>query len=134
MSDDRRLATAVGLDTFVVVLFVAIGRRTHDESGALSAVLETAVPFLCGLAIGWWGARAWRWPTKVLTGVAIWPTTVLAGMIIRRLVFDDGTATSFVVVTTAFLGTFLVGWRAVWRLVERRRRAATLVAVSRRVP
>ena len=122
MNQDRRLGVAIGLDVFVVVLFVAIGRRNHDESGAFGDVLATALPFLGGLAVAWSVARAWRRPTNVTTGLVIWPVTVLAGMILRRQVFDDGTATSFVLVATAFLGLFLVGWRLVGRIVERRRR------------
>jgi peptidoglycan/LPS O-acetylase OafA/YrhL len=117
---DRRLAIAVGLDVFVVVLFVAIGRRNHDESSALGGVLTTAVPFLIGLAAGWGIARAWRRPMAVISGVTIWPITVLIGMVVRHTVFDRGTATAFVVVATVFLGAALVGWRAVATKIERR--------------
>lgn len=113
---------AVGLDTFVVVLFVALGLRTHEQGSALVAVLETATPFLAGLGVGWIVARAWKRPTSILTGLVIWPVTVLVGMVLRRTLFDDGTAAAFVAVATVFLGAFLVGWRAVWRLVELRRR------------
>ena len=123
VSTERRLATAVGLDVFVVVLFVAIGRRNHDEEPGLVGVLETAAPFLIGLAVGWAIVRAWRRPASVLTGLAIWPLTVLVGMIVRGSVFGDGTATSFVVVATVFLGATLVGWRAAGRTIGRRRSA-----------
>jgi uncharacterized membrane protein (GlpM family) len=118
---DRRLGLAVGLDVFSIVLFVAIGRRNHDQSSAFVDVLETAAPFLIGLATAWVAVRAWRHPTSVLTGLAIWPVTVLVGMIVRNLVFDRGTATSFVVVTTCFLGACLVGWRLALRIIERGR-------------
>ena len=118
---DRRLGLAVGLDVFSVVLFVAIGRRNHDESGAFVAVLETATPFLIGLVVAWAATRAWRRPTKVLTGLAIWPVTVLVGMIVRNLVFGDGTAASFVVVATCFLGACIVGWRLAFGAIARRR-------------
>lgn len=116
-----RVPLAVGLDVFAIVLFVALGRRSHDESGAFTAVIETAAPFLVGLGVGWWAARAWRRPTNILTGVAIWPVTILVGMIVRNLVFDRGTATSFVIVATLFVGTFLVGWRVVLHLIDERR-------------
>ena len=118
---DRRLGLAVGLDAFTVVLFVAIGRRNHDESDAVVALIETAAPFLIGLATAWVAVRAWRRPTRVATGLAIWPVTVLVGMVVRNLVFDDGTAASFVVVTTVFLGACLVGWRLAAAAIERRR-------------
>ncbi len=122
MPTDRRLATAIGLDVFVVILFVAIGRRNHDESSAFVDVIKTGAPFLIGLAVGWLVVRAWRRPTALLTGVAIWPVTVLVGMIARRTLFDRGTATSFVVVATVFLGVFLVGWRVAAGALDRRRR------------
>ena len=98
---------------FAVVLFAAIGRRSHDESGAFADVFETAAPFLIGLAAAWLLIRAWRWPMRVLTGVAILPITVLVGMMARQLIFDRGTATSFVIVTTLFLGATFVGWRII---------------------
>ncbi len=119
---ENRLAVAVGLDTFVVVLFAALGLRTHEQESAYAAVLETAAPFLIGLGVAWLVARAWRRPTAILTGLVIWPVTVLLGMAVRRGLFDRGTATSFVVVATLFLGAFLVGWRIAWRLVDQRRR------------
>lgn len=121
MKSRDRLPLAIGLDVFVVVLFVAIGRRNHGESGALASVIETAAPFLIGLAVAWIAVRVWRQPVQLLTGVAIWPITVLVGMVVRNLVFDRGTAASFVVVATLFLGACLVGWRAVLRLIDQRR-------------
>lgn len=129
MRTDRRLPVAVGLDVFVVVLFVAIGLRNHDRDSTLDAVISTATPFLIGLAAGWALARAWRRPMRVTTGLVVWPVTVLVGMIVRRQVFDDGTATSFVIVATVFLGAFLVGWRIAARaIVDRRRRGARTTA------
>ncbi len=118
MQTDRQLELAIGLDVFVVVLFVAIGRRTHDEGSAFVGVIKTALPFLIGLGAAWAAMRAWRRPTAVLTGLAVWPLTVLIGMIVRRIVFDRGTATSFVIVATLFLGAGLVGWRTGYRALK----------------
>ena len=75
--------------------------------------------------VAWLILRMWRRPTSVVMSFGLWPLTVLAGMLARRLVFDEGTATSFVIVATLFLGAGLVGWRAVWQLFARRRHAAT---------
>src|SRR5690606_21979865 len=50
--DDRTLPLAVGIDTFVVVLFVAVGLREHAQDSAFTNVIETALPFLIGLAAG----------------------------------------------------------------------------------
>ena len=117
---NRDLGLAVGLDVTSIVVFVAIGQQEHDDSrGGIVGLLETAAPFLIGLAVAWLIVRAWRRPTKVWTGVLLWPITVLVGMIVRNLVFDDGTAASFVVVATLFLGACLVGWRALLRSLAR---------------
>ncbi len=117
-ASDRRLAAAAGLDAAIVVAFVAIGRRNHDRD-------EPAAPFVIALAIAWLVWRVWNRPVAVGTGVAVWLTTVVAGMVLRRFMFDDGTAASFVAVATVFLGTFLVGWRAVAALLARRATATT---------
>ena len=108
---DRRLQVAAGLDTAIVVAFVAIGRRNHDEDEAISGLAATAAPFLIALAVSWIVWRVWNQPSTTTNGVRVWLTTVVLGMLLRRLVFDDGTATSFVIVATAFLGVFIVGWR-----------------------
>lgn len=128
---DRRLPLAVGLDTFSIALFVVLGRRNHERDSEVVGFLETAAPFLIGLAVGWLIWRAWRRPAAVLTGVAIWPITLLVGMIVRRSVFDDGTATSFVIVATVFVGAFLVGWRALFRAIDHRRNPRTLATLAR---
>lgn len=116
----RRVFLAAGLDVLAVVLFVVIGREEHDEGGALGGIAETAAPFLIGLAVGWLVARAWKRPMSLVSGLVVWPITVLVGMIVRRTVFDEGTATSFVIVTMAFLGMCLVGWRLIASSVMRR--------------
>ena len=95
MKPENRLAVAVGLDVFVVVLFVALGLRTHEEESAYAAILVTAAPFLIGLGLAWLVARAWRRPTAILTGLMIWPVTVLLGMLLRSGLFDRGTAASW---------------------------------------
>lgn len=107
------VVVAVGVDVAVVGAFVLIGRREHEEGTAASDIFATAAPFLFGLAAGWLGARAWRRPLAVPTGVAVWAATILVGLFTRRIVFDDGIAFAFIVVATLFLGAGLVGWRAI---------------------
>ncbi len=119
---------AAGLDAAVITLFVAIGQREHDQDTDPANFLDTAIPFYVGLLVAWLVVRTWRRPTSWLTGLLMWPITVLVGMLIRSIVFDDGTATAFVVVATAFIGLFLIGWRAVFGLVTRRRRDRQLIA------
>lgn len=117
---DRRAARAALLDVAAVVVFVAIGRRSHDEAGnVVVGVLKVAAPFVIALAVGWLAARAWKRPQQLRTGVAIWIVTVALGMVLRHVVFDRGTAASFIVVATIVLGVFLLGWRLVVRRLDR---------------
>jgi hypothetical protein len=125
--DERSTPIAASLDALSVVTFVAIGRRNHDESSAMSGTLSTAAPFLLSLLIAWLVVRAWRRPLDVRTGLLLWPIVVIVGMVLRRFVFDDGTALAFVIVATIFLGITLVGWRAIWALVESRRHQSASV-------
>ncbi len=120
-SSDRSVALAAGLDTAIVVAFVAIGRRNHDRDEAVSGLIQTAAPFLLALGFAWLVWRIWRRPTAVTSGLLVWVTTLAAGMVLRRFVFDDGTAASFVIVAAVFL-LLLVGWRAVASVVAARRR------------
>jgi hypothetical protein len=117
-----RVPLAVGFDTALVVAFVAIGRRNHDEDPGVLGLLSTTAPFLIGLVAAWVIARAWNEPTRVRTGLMIWPVTVAVGMIVRQVV-GDGTALSFVIVATLFVGATLVGWRAVFEAIANHRPA-----------
>lgn len=118
---NRRTLLAAALDVASILVFVAIGRREHDEGSAIGGIIATAAPFLIGLGVAWIAVRAWRRRAdSILLGIVIWPTTVLVGMVVRNLVFGDGTAPSFVVVATLFTGMCLVGWRAVARSINRR--------------
>jgi hypothetical protein len=113
----------LGFDDASVVAFVAIGRDTHDEGNTLGGLVETAAPFLIGAAAGWLVTRAWRHPTSLPTGVGVAATTVVVGMLTRRFVFDAGTAASFIVVASIFLGLSMVGWRVVAQRIAQGRRA-----------
>ena len=117
---DRRLQLALGLDVFCVTLFVAIGRREHERDSAIAGIASTGAPFLIALALAWLVMRARHRPTDWRTGVGIWAITLVVGMLLRNLVFGDGTATPFVIVATAFLALFLIGWRLVFAWIERR--------------
>jgi len=118
---DRRTPLAAGLDTFAIVLFVAIGRREHERDSAIVGLLGTAAPFLIALVAAWLALRAWQRPTDLRTGFGIWAIVIIGGMLLRNSVFGDGTATSFVVVATLFLALFIVGWRAAYGVLARRR-------------
>ncbi|WP_206051643.1 DUF3054 domain-containing protein [Nocardioides ferulae] len=111
-------ALTVAIDAAVVILFAALGRRSHDEGGALGGVLDTAWPFLAGLALGHLLVRG---SASLRAGSVVWGCAVVGGMLLRRLT-GDGTAWSFVLVATGFLGALLLGWRLASRLLVARRR------------
>ena len=119
---NRRAAiTAAIVDVVAVIVFVAIGRRNHDEGTALSGVLGVAAPFLIALGVSWFALRTWREPFNRASFVATWVITVVAGLFLRKIVFDRGIATSFIIVATITLGV-LIG---LGRLLTRRLTAKT---------
>ena len=121
MTAARRVEVAAAADVGVVLLFVAIGRRSHDDDGnALTGALTVAAPFLIGLALAWVFGRVWARPFTWRSGVIVWIATVVGGVLLRRFVFDRSTATGFIVVATIFTGVLFNGWRA----IARRRSAA----------
>jgi hypothetical protein len=116
--------TELGADLIGVLVFATVGRRSHAEGLTAQGVLATAAPFVAGLAAGWVVARGWRAPAKAWpTGVTVWLVTVIGGMLGRRLA-GEGTAPSFVVVATIFLGLALLGRRVL--LAARHRRTPHL--------
>lgn len=116
----RSAVLAFAADSVCVLIFVAIGRRNHAEGVTLAGTAETAWPFLAGLAVGWLVRQAWRAPTAVRTGVTVWLSTVVIGIALRA-VTGAGIAPSFIAVATAFTGVLLVGWRAAFTALARRR-------------
>lgn len=117
---------AAGADTLAVVVFVLVGRSSHDEGPVVLGTLTTAWPFLAGAGLGWLallGARASgrEWMAASLpAGATVLGGTVVGGMLLRRLSGTGGTPVSFVAVATTFLTLALLGWRGVVRLRGRR--------------
>ena len=104
-----------------MLVFVIIGRARHDAAGgeSVGGIASTAWPFLAGLLGGWLATRAWRRPLALLpAGLGAWLGTAGLGMVLR-VVAGQGTAAAFVLVTLAFLGLFLLGWRLVARVLRR---------------
>jgi hypothetical protein len=119
----QRLAWLSSLvtDVFGVLLFCAVGRRSHDEGLSVTGIATTAWPFLTGTVIGWLASRAWQRPTAVVpTGVVVWLCTVAVGMLLRKA-SSAGVAASFVLVAASVTAVLLLGWRAVVALSMRRR-------------
>lgn len=107
----QQVAAAV-LDTAVILVFAALGRRAHAEPDVVSGVLHTAWPFLLGGALGWLVSQAWRAPASVGVGLIVWLGAWAGGMTLRQ-VTGAGTAVPFVIVAALALGLGLGGWRLV---------------------
>ncbi|WP_067830800.1 DUF3054 domain-containing protein [Nocardia inohanensis] len=116
------------VDAILVIVFCAIGRRSHNED--VTGLLRTLWPFATGLVLGWViavavaagreGASAAKrfdgrrlWPT----GVIIWVSTLVAGMLLR-VVSGQGIAFSFIIVASSVLALFLLGWRAAMKALR----------------
>jgi hypothetical protein len=115
-----RAGLAALTDVICVLVFCAVGRRSHAEGLTAAGVAETAWPFLTGTAVGWLLARGWRRPTDPApTGLIVWIATVTVGMALRRL-SGQGVAVSFVVVASTVTAVLLLGWRLLTRLTRLR--------------
>ncbi|MGU3584251.1 DUF3054 domain-containing protein [Rhodococcus sp. C26F] len=121
----KKYIPALAIDVVLVVVFAVLGRSSHDEVLDLVGLAGTAWPFLGGLTVGWF-FTAWLYRDKfdafaaVPTGLLVWVSTLVVGMLLRA-VTGQGTATAFIIVATIFLGLFLVGWRVVVGLLQRRK-------------
>jgi hypothetical protein len=101
----------IAADAAVVAIFVLIGRNEHNSGSQIAGFLTTIVPFLMAIAAAWSIPVVRRSPITPTSGLFVWVSVIVLGMTFRRLIFDGGTATPFVVVATIFNGVFLLGWR-----------------------
>ena len=72
------------LDAIVVLAFVVVGRRTHQESQTMLDIIETAAPFLWALLAAWAITRAWRDPVGWPVGLGVFVITYVGGVLLRR--------------------------------------------------
>jgi Protein of unknown function (DUF3054) len=108
-------------DFIGVLLFCAVGRRSHAEGLTVTGVAATAWPFLTGTIVGWLVSRGWRRPTAVApTGVIVWLCTLVIGMLLRKA-SSAGVAASFVLVAGSVTAVLLLGWRTALTVTQRRR-------------
>ncbi len=109
---NRSALRALAFDIICIFVFVVIGTRNHKTDTGLSGVLFVAAPFLISVI----GSRIFMRIQKrdvfsVENGVTVVLFTTAIGLLLRRFVFDRGTATAFVIVATVFLFTTMLGWR-----------------------
>jgi hypothetical protein len=119
----RRYAwpVAVVADALSILVFASVGRANHHESAGAAGIWHTAWPFLLGAALGLVVTAIQRVsPTTIGAGVRVWVWTLVIGMVVRRAI-GGGTPVAFVIVAAVVLGALLVGWRAVFARIRRRR-------------
>ncbi len=110
----------MAIDFVVVLVFVAIGRHTHDHGLSLSGIVSTMWPFIVGAALGWgWVVSRGGTGLSPRNGLEIVVSTVVIGMVLR-VIAGQGTAVAFIVVAFVFLGGTMTGWRLVARRWHRR--------------
>jgi len=111
----------LAIDVLALLIFVAVGRRNHDEAASISGVLGTAAPFLIALVASWPISRSWVKPFERRSIILTWLLTVIVGLALRRVVFDDGIATPFIIVATITLGVLIALGRVLVKRLSRSR-------------
>ena len=119
---NRVALRTLAFDWVCVLAMAIIGTNNHETDTGISGILFVAAPFLIATTLSRVLMRATKKDESTVTdGVTVVLFTVAIGMILRRVAFDRGTATAFVIVATVFLGTTMLGWRG---LMARRSRSA----------
>jgi hypothetical protein len=112
------------VDVVAILAFAILGRSNHDEANTLLGVLGTAWPFLVGAVIGhvicWLAAPLRGDATADRSGLVVWAGTLVGGMLLR-VSSGDTAAWTFVVVASIVLAVFLLGWRVLFRRIQRAR-------------
>lgn len=115
-----QILPAIAVDVICILVFAILGRSSHQETTDLLGVAHTVWPFLAGCLAGTLIGRTWRHPGSLRSGVAVWLGTVAGGMVLRVLT-GAGVQLSFIIVASLVLALFLIGWRAIFRLIQRAR-------------
>lgn len=110
----RRAAAAAAADLALLVVFAAVGRRSHDsDASPVADTLVIAAPFLLGYVLSAAVLRLDGDPVGVQRGAMVWALGLALGLVLRGTAFDRGLAPAFIAVAILVTGCLLVGWRAV---------------------
>ena len=115
---DRLSWVAFAADLLVLVVFVLVGRRSHDEGSGLEGFVRVWWPFAVGLVVATVASGTWRAPLEWRRAIVAWLLTVALGMTLRVAVQGREPKPTFVIVTTVFVGAGMLGWRALARRVR----------------
>jgi hypothetical protein len=122
MTHSRIPALAFAADVVAVIVFAAVGRASHAESGDILGLLATLAPFVVGLGAAWATPIVRAQPPGLRAGLVVLVGTAAIGLLLR-FAFTGRLPLSFAVVTVVSLGVLVLGWRALSLLVARRARA-----------
>jgi hypothetical protein len=111
MPNSRIAALAFAADVTAVIVFAAVGRLSHGESGDLLALLGTAAPFLIGLIAAWVTPAVRAAPTGWRAGTAVLLGSAVLGLLLRAG-FTGRLPLTFAVIAFGSLAVLLLGWRA----------------------
>lgn len=106
-----------GGDIGALTIFATIGRASHHEALSVADSLGTAAPFIIGwvgasILLGGYGKGALESPLK--TAASAWITGIPTGLVLRSLVKGHVPETTFIAISMAFTGIFLMGWRSAY--------------------
>lgn len=111
------------VDVIAVLVFSVLGRGAHNRTPGIAGVLETAWPFLLGLAVAWIVRvvrKSGAAPLAMATAGYLWAVTLVGGMVIRGLATGRVPHWSFMIVAAIALAVLFFGWRAIASLIRRR--------------
>jgi hypothetical protein len=121
MPSPPRLRVAPLLDGLCIVTFVLVGGRNHEMDGVgwfLGVLWPLCVGFFgVALLTKLYTRTAGQWLALVVT----WLAGLAVTQVLRGAFTDDAWIGVFTVVAATYLGVTLFGWRAVARVVVRRR-------------
>ena len=101
------------LDASVIISFAFIGSDFHGFRFDVLSILGVATPFLIALSGGILALRAWRKPLSIVNGIGLASISLVGGMLLRHYLWNEGTATTFILVTGAYFVSVMVGWRLI---------------------
>jgi len=116
-------AVTIVIDAALVVVFCVLGGLSHSlgEPDAVARIVFSIWPFLAALIVVHAVALATNVDaSRVVPGTLVWLVTFGGGMALRALT-GQGTAWAFVIVAAVTLAVFLIGWRLINVVVQRRR-------------
>ncbi|MBC8159658.1 MAG: DUF3054 domain-containing protein [Roseiflexaceae bacterium] len=114
-------------DLATIVAFAAMGTRSHGSETGIGYVLATAAPFMFSWLVAAPLVGAYRTDVAAQTAASIgrallaWALALFPGVAGRALLRQSAfPPISFAITTFLIIGVLLVGWRALFALLQRR--------------